>query len=114
MESPRFAAVPLLDGDPNLGSSDDYLIMDILPVYIETIYLGCNSTACDIIHSPGETGPPTCTNLTDNTCGVPAAIPGNQGLRAATSFILELDMLPDEISDHWPSSQGTLTFNLIR
>jgi Flp pilus assembly protein TadG len=114
MESPRFAAVPLLDNDPNLGSSGNYLIMDVLPVYIETIYLGCNSTACAIIHSPGETGPPTCTTLTENTCGVPAAIPGNQSLRAVTSFILELDMLPDEISDHWPSSPGTLKFNLIR
>jgi hypothetical protein len=35
-------------------------------------------------------------------------------VKAITAFILSLDMLPPEITDRFPYTEGTLTFNLHR
>ena len=114
IDSPRFAATPELLLDPSNGTGN-YLIIDFLPVYLETIYMGCNANTCDVVHSPGEPSSGSCPAVllpTINTCGIVAN--GNKNLRAVTSFILELDMLPAVIADHFPSRPGTIEFNLIK
>jgi hypothetical protein len=114
LESTRFAGVPKLSADPSNGTGN-YLILDVIPVYLETLYMGCTANTCALVHSPGETGPSTCPNpLTPlaNTCGVPAN--GNPNLRALTSFILTMDMLSPEVAERWPTRPGTLQFNLLK
>lgn len=113
-ESPRFGAVPLLDSDPGGGFSA-YKIIGFLPVYLETVYLKCNANSCDTVHSPGEpaSGPcPSPLTPTTPSCGWPAN--GNKNIEAMTAFILTLDMLPPEIADRFPYTDGTITYNLHR
>ncbi|HKZ19150.1 MAG TPA: Tad domain-containing protein [Acidimicrobiia bacterium] len=114
LESPRFAAVPDLQLDPSNGTGN-YLILGFKPVYLETLYLGCNANTCDVVYSPGESSSGACPGTispTINHCGTPAN--GNKNLRAVTSFILELGMLDPELTDHWPSRPGVIEFNLIK
>ncbi len=114
IDGPRFGATPELVSDPSNGTGN-YLIVDFVPVYLETLYLGCNANSCSLVHSPGETSTGPCPPIVDplvNSCGVPGN--GNKNLRALTSFILELDMLPSSISAYFPSRPGTIEFNLIK
>jgi Flp pilus assembly protein TadG len=114
IQATRFAATPQLVLDPSNGTGN-YLITGFLPVYLETIYMGCNANTCDVVHSPGEPSSGACPPAllpTINTCGTPAN--GNKNLRAVTAFILRMDMLPSEIADHFPSRPGTVEFNLIK
>jgi len=115
--APRFAAVPVLNADPS-GGTGTYDIIDFKPIYIETIYMKCNANSCDTIHSPGESNPtpPGCPNpvtpLTSH-CGVPGNGNAN-AIEALTSFMLDLDMLPDSVADNFPSAPGTTVFNLYK
>jgi hypothetical protein len=112
--SPRFGAVPILGADPGGGFSA-YSVIGFLPVYLETIYFKCNANSCDTVHSAGEpsSGPcPTPISPATSSCGWPAG--GNMTVEAITAFILSLDMLPPEITDRFPYTEGTLTFNLHR
>lgn len=116
--SPRFAAVPILDTDPSTGTGD-YDIIDFKPLYLETIYVDCNAFRCDLVHSPGEDNPtpPGCPDpITDDTshCSVPSSIPGNNKLEALSAFMIDLDMLPTSITDHFPGEPGTIVYNLNR
>ena len=114
VESPRFGAVPVLDADPGGGFSQ-YDIIGFLPVYIETLYLKCNANTCDTVHSPGEasSGPcPTPLTPAQSSCGWSGG--GNKSIEAVTAFILSLDMLPPEIADNFPYTDGTLTYNLYK
>jgi len=117
--SPRFAGVPRLDQDPGLGNSIKYTIKEFLPVYVETLYLGCNANTCSVVHSPGENSaaspPPACpTPLTApmSSCGWTGN--GNKLIEAITGFILTLDMLPDSIAENFPFQPGTVVYNLHR
>jgi hypothetical protein len=114
IESPRFAAVPDLNLDPSNGTGN-YLILGFKPVYLETLYLGCNANTCDVVFSPDEPSVGACPGTmvpTINHCGTPAN--GNKNLRAMSAFILELGMLDPELTDHWPSRPGVIEFNLIK
>jgi Flp pilus assembly protein TadG len=114
IESPRFAAVPDLNLDPSNGTGN-YLILGFKPVYLETLYLGCNANTCDVVFSPGEISVGSCPGTmvpTINHCGTPAN--GNKNLRAVSAFILELGMLDPELTDHWPSRPGVIVYNLIK
>ncbi len=114
VKSPRFGAVPLLDSDPGNGFSA-YSINGFIPVYLETLYLKCNANACDTVHSPGEPSVGACPSpLTPaiSSCGWPAG--GNKSIEAITAYILTLDMLPPEIADKFPYTDGTIAFNLHR
>ncbi len=114
IESPRFAAVPDLNLNPSNGTGN-YLILGFSPVYLETLYLGCNANTCDVVFSPDEASIGACPGTmvpTINHCGTPAN--GNKNLRAVSAFILELEMLDPELIDHWPSRPGVIQFNLIK
>jgi hypothetical protein len=112
--SPRFAAVPILNNNPGGGSSVPYQITGFLPIYIETIYFKCNANSCDIVHSPGEAAQPaTCPSpLTAaiSSCGWPSN--GNKGIEAVSSFVITLDMLAPEVAANFPNQEGTIVFNL--
>jgi Flp pilus assembly protein TadG len=114
--SPRFGGVPILQLDPSNGSSNNpYNIINFLPTYLETIYLGCNANTCDIVHSPGESSMGACPNPlvpTVNSCGWFAS--GNKNLRALTGFMLRADMLHPDTRENFPGSSGTIVFNLSR
>jgi hypothetical protein len=99
-----------------------YTIKEFIPVYLETIYMGCSAVTCDVVHSPGEGGggnpttpppacPPALTAATWN-CGWPGN--GNKLIEAITGFILTLDMLPDEIAEKFPFREGTIVYNLYK
>ncbi|HVR33281.1 MAG TPA: pilus assembly protein TadG-related protein [Acidimicrobiia bacterium] len=106
-DAKRYAFAPKLHD--NFSSASNYLIEEIIPLYLQTSYWGCNSGGgggvagqCDIIHSPGETGPGSCSTVPtatppgseplDTTCGVPGT--HNTALHAVTSFMINPDMLP--------------------
>ena len=115
-ESPRFAAVPILNNNPG-GGFGTYLITGFLPIYIETIYFKCTANSCDIVHSPGENSdaaqPPACPSpLTAaiSSCGWPSN--GNKGIEAVSSFVMTLDMLASEVAENFPNQEGTIVFNL--
>jgi len=117
--SPRFAGVPRLDQDPGSGNSIKYTIKEFLPVYVETLYLGCTANTCSVVHSPGENSaaspPPACpTPLTApmSSCGWTGN--GQKLVEAITGFILTLDMLPDSIAESFPFQPGTVVYNLYR
>jgi hypothetical protein len=114
VESPRFAGIPILDQNPGGGFST-YRITEFKPVYLETTYLGCNGVTCSIVHSPGEPSTGACPSpitADDWSCGWPGN--GNKIFEAMSAFILELDMLPDEIAEKFPFQEGTIVYNLYK
>ncbi len=115
-DSPRFAAVPILNNNPG-GGFGTYLITGFLPIYIETIYFKCNANICDMVHSPGEDSdaapPSACPSpLTAeiSSCGWKSN--GNKGIEAVSSFVMTLDMLDPEVAENFPNQDGTIVFNL--
>jgi hypothetical protein len=114
-KSPRFAGVPILDKDPGNGTSVKYTIKEFKPVYLETLYLGCNANTCSTVHSPGEVSTGSCpAKITpaDWSCGWPGN--GAKPMEAMSAFILELDMLPADLADKFPYQEGTIVYNLSR
>ncbi|MEE9178352.1 MAG: TadE/TadG family type IV pilus assembly protein [Acidimicrobiia bacterium] len=112
--APRFAAIPILDSDPSNGSGD-YLITAFKPIYLDTVYLKCNSKTCDIVHSPGYDNAGPCLDPltpTDKSCGWTET--GKKGIVAVTSYMLTIDMLPLNIQEDFPASEGTIIFNLSK
>lgn len=108
-EAKRYAFAPKLHA--NFSAASYYLIEELIPLYLQTSYWGCSSGGgpgvagrCDIVHSPGETGPGSCdpvleaipagTEPYDSTCGVPGT--RNTNLNAITSFTIDPRMLPFE------------------
>jgi hypothetical protein len=108
--SPRFAWVPRVNIDPDTGGSGFYTIEEFLPVYLQTAYLKCNSSSCDVAFDPGQTSSGSCSGFGE-ACGYPSN--GNKSLDALSAFILRKDMLPFPLSD-FPGEPGQLTFNLSR
>ncbi len=115
-DSPRFAAVPILNNNPG-GGFGTYLITGFLPIYIETIYFKCNANTCDMVHSPGENSdaaqPSACPSpltATISSCGWESN--GNKGIEAVSSFVMTLDMLDPEVAENFPNQDGTIVFNL--
>lgn len=114
LESPRFAGIPILNSDPG-GGTGSYLITKFQPVYLETIYLGCNGVTCSTVHSPGEASTGSCPSpitAADWSCGWPGN--GNKIFEAMTAFTLTLDMLPDSIAEKFPYQDGTIVYNLYK
>ena len=115
--SPRFGGVPILEGDPG-GGFGAYLITEFRPVYIETVYIGCNGpVSCDIVHSPGEAPPvpakcPSPITAAVSSCGWPSV--GLKPLEAVSAFVLTLDMLPADLAAKFPYQEGTIVYNLSR
>lgn len=123
----RFAYAPKLYDV--FGPQTWYLIEDLLPIYINTTYFGCNSGGgpgmagvCDVIHAPGETGPNTCSPVPaeipagseppDGTCGVSGS--GSSSLAGVTTFILDAEMLPDDAKLPFSSNGPLIDINLTR
>jgi hypothetical protein len=112
--TPRFAAIPVLNNDPSTGTGN-YLITDIRPAYFETIYMKCNASTCDFVHSPGEVPTGNCPSpLTNNdySCGWLAN--GNKNITAMSAFILTEDMLGAIHQENFPARPGTIVYNLIK
>lgn len=105
-EHPRFAAVPVFTVTPTGPGS--YLIDRFIPVWLETLDFECNANFCDTVHSPGETTSlPSCPNPIDpaiNNCGW-GDTSGSDDVEGLTAFEIDLGMLPDSITEHFP---GTL------
>jgi hypothetical protein len=113
LNSPRFAAVPILDADPSLGVGA-YQIDEFVPAYLEAIYLNCSGTTCNLVFSPGEASSGACPNpltANDSSCGWPGF--GNTVLEAVTSYILTVDMLDPIHQKFFPGRPGTVVYNLL-
>jgi hypothetical protein len=108
--STRFAWVPRVNADPGSGGSGFYTIEEFLPVYLQTVYLKCNSTSCDVAFDPGQTSSGACVGFGE-ACGYPSN--GNKSLDAMSAFILRKDMLPFPLSD-FPGEPGQSVYNLSR
>jgi hypothetical protein len=106
--APRFAWVPRVNANPGTGGSGFYTIEEFLPVYIQTLYLKCTASLCDVVFEPGEASTGACVG-TDLPCGYPSS--GNKTLDAMSSFILRPDMLPFPM-EMFPGSQGQMLYNL--
>jgi hypothetical protein len=113
--SPRFAWVPRVNIDPATGRSVYYLIQEFLPVYLQTIFLGCSSVVCDVVFDPGEPSigpcPPLDPLVPTPSCGWPSS--GNKNLTAMSAFVLRTDMLPFPLSQG-PAGSASLVYNLVK
>jgi Flp pilus assembly protein TadG len=68
--SPRFAYVPLVSDLPN-GSSESRRILGFVPVFLQTLWAGCNKGACDVAFNPdGTSTTPLSTNKQINGMSV--------------------------------------------
>ena len=108
--STRFAWVPRVNADPGSGGSGFYTIEEFLPVYLQTIYLNCNSNLCAVAFDPGQSSSGACVGFGE-ACGFP--MNGNPSLDAMSAFILRKDMLPVPLSD-FPGEPGQAVYNLSR
>lgn len=105
MRAPRFAFVPLLWPQPDTGEdwpsgqSDPVHIKAFRPIYLQTLWFGCNSNSCEGIHNPGE----------DWT-----KIGRNKTLDALSAMNLQLPMLPAPAREMAPTGPRDLTIKLVR
>lgn len=109
----RFAAVPSLT---QIGVQNAWRIDAFNPVYLETIYAGCNAITCTTVHSPGQTSSGACPNpilVTTASCGWTGG-GGSFNIEALTAFDLELGMLPASISATFPGQPGNRDFALLK
>ena len=110
----RFGAVPAISPTAH---PLNWRINEFLPVWIESIYLGCNGGTCSTIHSPGEGGGgTTCPDPADPdvfSCGWTSKKHGNS-VEQVTAFQLDLRMLPQSIRDFFPGIGQSRTTALSR
>jgi hypothetical protein len=92
--SSRFAFVPELWELVWGPGSGDYTIKRFRPVFVQTTFFGCDSSSCDGLHDPGETG-----------SGLP--VPHNRKLAALTGLLLVKEMLPPHVIAQGPGASGT-------
>ena len=120
-DHPRFAAVPVLKpngpnpNDPAPTGPGSYRIKEFVPVWLSTIYMDCNANTCDTVFSPGAaSAPDPCEPSLAGTrnCGW-ADTSGPDDVEGLLAFALDLDMLPDEITDTFPGSETERDYALI-
>lgn len=111
----RFAAVPRFNAYPS-GGFGLYEIRSFVPVYLDTIYIGCNASRCDTVFSPGAGAPAaSCPNpLTAATtsCGHSGSWGGGVRIEGLTAFTLDIRMLPASVTENFPGSVGLRVLNL--
>lgn len=106
----RFAAVPMFNfldpDDPYSGGSGAHTINRFVPLYLQTLYQGCNSNRCKTIFSPGESGKtdtcPDPLNSEPNTINCGHDESGGNSVEGLTSLVLELGMLHPDTQEYFP------------
>jgi len=98
VESPRFAYVPRVTALILDGGSTPYQFAEFVPVFIQTLFFGCNASSCSLTWNPGEA-------LASTT---------NRDVQALTSFMLPPASLPAEMLEIAPGSRGTPSVVLYR
>lgn len=117
--APRFGAVPRLNG-PGFeeGKSNPYLILDLIPVYVQATWWGCGPpTGCKIVHVPGDSGPDAhdpCPGWQEESCGLGQTVKGSKPLDYLTAFVLDRDMLPEPLRSDFPGSPGQVDYALVK
>lgn len=107
---PRFAAVPVFSiypADPTAGGSTAYTIDHFAPIFLETIYQGCNANRCKTVFSPGETGGSSdCPDpIEPDTINCGHDEGGSNTIEGLTSLVLKVGMLHPDTQEFFP---GTL------
>lgn len=115
----RFAAIPVFSiypDDPTSGGSQPYTIDYFAPVYLETIYQGCNANRCTTVFSPGEMGgSAACPNpiaATTINCGHGSG--GNNNVEGLTALVLQLGMLHPDTQEFFPGTLEGRELRLLR
>ena len=121
---PRFAAVPVFWTTPT--GPGDYTIREFIPVWIETVYLDCNASKCDTIHSPGEDhsppGPPpgdpgacpmTLAGTGERNCGW-SDTSGPDSVEGMLALTIDIGMLPTDVAATFPSTDTQRTWALTK
>jgi hypothetical protein len=100
IEAPRWGWVPLFYGTDLGNGTTSLTIKDFRAIYIQTIFMGCNATTCDVIWDPGEALPgPGKTNIR---------------IEAATALQLPRNSLPESARLIEPGSATQLTYLLSK
>ena len=118
----RFGAVPVLDAGAWGNGTSTYGIADIVPVYVEGSFWGCNSSgsngngngngngggsgsSCAIIHYPAD---PSASS------GLGSTVNGANRLNAVTAFVLDVEMLPEPLRSNFPTSPEQVDYALTK
>jgi len=111
VDSQRFGFTPQVAEPDFLTPGSYYHIIGHQPVYLDTTYYGCNSTRCDIVHTPDMADSGVCPPASSFiTCGTPGA--KSNGLVAVTAYVLSPDILPDAAKAPSPGEAGQRQYNL--
>jgi len=111
IESARFGFTPEVAEPDFLTPGSFYHIIGYRPVYIDTIYFGCNASQCAITHTPGLADTGACPAGSEfMTCGTPGA--KSNTLDAVTAYVLASNILPDVAKSPGPGQPGQRQYNL--
>lgn len=97
-QTPRFGYVPQLAAAYMDTGNTAHQFVAFRPVFIQTLFFGCNASTCNLVWNPGEP-------LTNTT---------NRDVQAMTSFLLPAGSLPATITDNAPGTRGTPSVVLYR
>jgi hypothetical protein len=100
----RFAWVPEIWGADLTGGTGPQLLRKFRPVYLQTIWLNCNNSVCDLVVNPGEAFEGTVADV----------LSYNANIEAVSAFVLTDDLLPSSIIDNGPGGASPVTFSLTR
>jgi len=111
IDSPRFGFTPEVSEPDFLPPSSFYHIIDYRPVFIDTTYYGCNSSRCEITHTPDVADSGACPDgAVFITCGTSGH--RSNGLAAVTAYVLSPNILPDIAKSPGPGDPGQRRYNL--
>lgn len=97
-QSPRFAYVPQVSAWTLGGGNTAYQFIEFRPVFLQTMFFGCNASTCVKTWDPGE----------------PAGSTTNRDVQAMTSFLLPNGSLPHSTTSNAPGTRGTPSVVLYR
>lgn len=97
-QSPRFAYVPQLVAMLMDNGNTPHQFVAFRPVFLQTLFFGCNASNCNLVWNPGE----------------PLVGTTNRDVQAMTSFLLPVGALPAVINDNAPGTRGTPSVVLHR
>jgi hypothetical protein len=90
-QTPRFAYVPQLLANVMDTGNTAHQFTAFRPVFIQTLYFGCNASSCNVTWNPGE----------------PLSARTNRDVQALTTFLLPASALPQTILENEPGTRGT-------
>jgi Flp pilus assembly protein TadG len=98
--APRWGWVPLFYGTTLGNGTTSLTIKEFRPVYVQTVFMGCNASSCDVAWDPGEA----------------SAGPGKTNIRieAATAVQIPRSALPEEIRSVAPGSATQVDYLLSK